>query len=306
MAETAQAPGATPQKAASKAAAADGAITCPYCGDMVGQLAPIESGMRLSLQENAQLTALPEAVCLGCHGLLAKMISKGAVLRANAQAKEQNRLMLWRNRVALVKKAKEFLAQKNFSEAAIHYEKYIRILEVVFEKQAGELSPELFGSDARKAELTVVASVYWDLMRIYDQSPKYRDRQQKASQKLVEFIRFTPVNGHILRKAESLTRTAKNPDVFKQFLKAANKSKPRCFIATAAFDGYEHPTVSVLQSYRDRVLRKTRWGRLATGVYYFVSPPIAFLVGLAPAFLRQRLQRLLTTIANRVALRHHL
>lgn len=290
------------QTASSSAGGAgeEGVITCPYCGDTVPSLVGVDTGMRLGLQENAQLTSIPEAVCGGCHSILARMISKGAALRVQAQAKEQNKLMLWRNRVALVKKAKEFLAQKNFPEAAIHYEKYIRVLELVYEKKTGELTPDLFSTDARRQEITVVASVYWDLMRIYDQSPKYKDRQTKAAAKLAEFVRFTPIFAHIIRKAEANTRSAKNPEAFRQFLKLSNSSRPRCFIATAAFDGYEDPTVTALRRYRDRVLRRSALGRRFVRLYYRLSPPLATLIARAPAPTRALLRQLLRLIARSV------
>lgn len=258
----------------------------------------VDTGMRIGLQENAQLTSIPESVCGGCHAILSKMISKGAALRAHAHAKEQNKLMLWRNRVALVKKAKEFQAQKNFPEAAIHYEKYIRVLELVYDKKQGELTPDLFSTDARRQELTVVASVYWDLMRIYDQSPRYKDRQIKAAAKLAEFVRFTPIYAHIIRKAEANSRNSKNPEAFRQFLKLSNANRPRCFVATAAFEGMHDPAIDSLRLYRDRVLRRSKPGRVFTRLYYRYSPTVASWVDRSPNAVRAALRFLLRKFAK--------
>lgn len=289
-----------PSKKKQKAPAADdGApITCSYCGDTVPALITIEAGMKISLQKNTELQAVPEAVCAGCHSILAKMISMGAVLRSQEQAKEQNRLMLWRNRVALVRKAKEHLHAREFGEAAINYEKYLRVLELVYDKKQGELRPDLFSSEARRQEMTVVTSVYWDLMRIYDQSPRYKDRQKVAAAKLVEFVRFTPIYGYVMRKADILSRTAKNPDVFKEFVKLSNKSRPRCFIASAAFEGAHDPTVEALRLYRDLVLRRHPIGRRFTRLYYRYSPPIAKYIDGGPAFIRTTLRFLLRKSAK--------
>ena len=289
-------------KAKSSAAAPgeEGVITCTYCGDTVPSLVIVDTGLRIGLQDNAQLTSIPDAVCAGCHSILSRMVSKGAALRAHAQAKEQNKLLLWRNRVALVKKAKEFLAKKNFGEAAVHYEKYLRVLELVFDKKAGELTPELFSSEARKQELTVVASVYWDLMRIYDQSSRYRDRQNKAALKLAEFVRFTPIYGHIMRKAETQSRTAKNAEAYRQFLKLSNKNRPRCFIASAAFEGAHDPVIDDLRYFRDRVLRRSPLGRRFTRLYYRYSPPVARLIDRSPAWVRASLRHMLRKAALRL------
>lgn len=276
---------------------AEGIITCPYCGDTVPSLNVVDTGMRLALKETAQFEEIPPAVCAGCHTLLARMVSKGAALRAQAQAKEQNRVMLWRSRVNLVKKAKDCLARKNFSDAAINYEKYIRVLEVVFDKRPGELSPDLFDK-GRNQELTVVASVYWDLMRIYDTSPRYRERQIKAAAKLAEFIRFTPIFSHVVRKAESQARTAKNPEAFRQFLAISNKNRPRCFIATAAFDDDQDPSILSLRLLRDRILRRHPLGRRFVRLYYRHSPALASRIAAWPSPARAPLRGLLRVLAG--------
>lgn len=275
----------------------EGLITCPYCTDTVPILIRIDPGMKLRLQATGSVQQIPDSVCDGCHKMMAKMISKGAVLRAEAQAKEKNRLMLWKNRVSLVKQAKMCLSQKNFSDAAVAYEKYLRVLEIVYETKPGELSPDLFKSEKRAQEMTVIASVYWDLMRIYDLHPRYLDRQKKAAEKLAAFVRFTPIFPHVIRKAEAQTRSAKNPDVFKRFLRLSNASRPRCFIATAAFDGQRTSTVEALCRFRDRSLKKTRAGRRLVAMYYRISPGVADFLDRHPR-LKPATRRLLTWFAE--------
>lgn len=289
------------KKKAPAPAAADGAITCQYCGDTVPSLMAINTGMRARLTQNPELKSVPDSVCAGCHGILSKMISMGAALRSKEQAKEQNRLQLWRNRVALVRKAKDHLAKREYGESAIYFEKYLRVLELVYDKKPGELTPDLFSSDSRRQEMTVVTSVYWDLMRIYDQSPRYKDRQMAAALKLAEFVRFTPIYGHIMRKAEGLTRTGKSTDVFKHFVKISNKNRPRCFIASAAFEGANDPTIDVLRLYRDRILRRNPVGRRFTRLYYRYSPPIAQIIDHGPAPVRAILRFMLKKIAQSAA-----
>lgn len=286
------------KKPPAPSAEGEGAIICPYCGDNVPSLVQVAAGMKIALQENAQLTAIPDNVCGGCYAILSKMVSKGQALRAQQQAKEQNRLLLWRNRVSLVKKAKDLLIQKNFAESAVQYEKYLRILELVYDKKQGELTPDLFSSTSRQQEMTVVASVYWDLMRIYDQSPRYKERQMVAAKKLAEFARFTPIYPHIMRKAESLARTGKNSEVYRFFVKASNKNRPRCFVASAAFEGYEDPSITALRLFRDRVLRKSLAGRYFTRIYYRWSPPLARFIDRSPPFVRAGLRFLLRKVAK--------
>ncbi len=278
-------------------AESDGITTCPYCTDTVPSLVRIDSGMKLRLQESAQVNPIPEAVCDGCFKIFTKLISKGAVLRSENKAKEQNRLTLWRNRVQLVKQAKAFLAQQNFSDAAVAYEKYLRVLEIIYEQKPGELSPDLFKNEARSQEMTVIASVYWDLMRIYDTHTRYADRQLKAGEKLAQFVRFTPIYPQIMRKAESQSRTAKNPAAFKKFLSKSQSYRPRCFIATSAFDGCRTESVHSLCLFRDIYLKKSRLGRRFVFGYYKISPALAACLDNYPS-CKPAVRRVLNWIAQ--------
>jgi hypothetical protein len=45
-----------------------------------------------------------------------------------------------------------------------------------------------------------------------------------------------------------------------------------CFVATAAFDGEDHPAVAQLRRYRDDVLKTTTAGRTFIWIYYRVGP----------------------------------
>ena len=249
-------------------------MTCPNCGEEVEHLRPVDPGLKLRLQHDGSLQNIPIEICDNCVKKLSKTMSQGAILRKEAQAKEQNRLMLWRSRVSLVKQAKGYMNKKNFSEAAVTYEKYLRVLEIVYDKKSGELTPDLFNNEARRSEMTVIASVYWDLMRIYDTSPKHLERLEKSGEKLAAFVRFTPIYSSILRRAETETRNAQNPKSFKKFLSRAQTLRSRCFIATSAFE-FESPTVQILCRFRDEILINFSLGKNLINLYYLAAPPVA-------------------------------
>ncbi|WP_413289356.1 CFI-box-CTERM domain-containing protein [Bdellovibrio sp. HCB337] len=223
---------------------------------------------------------VPGQVCVGCINELQRSAanSSGGVLMAQERAKEQHRLQLWKNRVQLIKQARTCMNQKMYSEAAGAYEKYLKIMEIVFDCKKNELKPELFKESARHTELTVVASVYWDLLRIYDMNDRYNERQNHCAKQLANFIRFTPIYPDIIRKAEVFQRSAKNPAVIKQFLKMSSASRPRCFVATAAFESVYAVEVQQLRFFRDHSLKKHALGRHFTLWYYRVSPKIACLL----------------------------
>lgn len=255
-------------------------IQCPRCGIQVTELHPVDPDLIAKLQEAGE-TNLPPQVCAGCISDLRRTLATngGGVLMQQERAKEQHRMQLWKSRVLLIKKARLSMSQKLYSDAAVSYEKYLKILDIVFEVKKGErLRPEVFKDTARTTELTVVASVYWDLLRIYDTNEKYADRMANSAKQLALFVQFTPIYPDIIRKAESFQKSAKNPQIVKQFLKLSDKERPRCFIATAAFEDSQAFEVMTLREFRDFTLRKTQAGRRFIALYYRTSPRIACLL----------------------------
>ncbi len=234
------------------------------------------------------------------------MVSSGVQLRAEAKAKEHNRNMLWKNRVNLIKQARQFMESKSYSQAAVSYEKYVKVLELVYQLKPGGLAPESFNKSSRSKELTVVTSVYWDLMRIYDASPRYTDRMRMAANKLALFLPYSSIFPEIIRKAEAFQKSAKNPNIVREFLRASKKSRLPCFVATAAFNSPNAFEVLVLRQYRDLVLKKSFVGRKFIFWYYKhgakiawlaregspLKPLIKGLLKVASIFLQRRLRNL--------------
>ena len=63
-----------------------------------------------------------------------------------------------------------------------------------------------------------------------------------------------------------------------RYIQTPQKAKSGCFIATACYGDYEATEVLVLRNYRDNVLLKNNFGKIAIDIYYFISPPIAKLL----------------------------
>lgn len=249
-------------------------VTCPNCGSKVTSLRPLGEGLIRKLAEEGQ-TGVPPQTCDACYQQLAGSVAKGAVLMAEHKAREQRKMMMWKSRVSLIKKARSLMREKAFAESAIAYEKYIKVLETVYDCKANELTPEHLKNTARTQELTVVASVYWDLLRIYDTSERYGPRMEIAAKKLAEFLPLTPLYPDIVKKAEIFQRSAKKSHVVKNFLKSVSEKRGGCFIATSAFSSPFSPEVLWLQSWRDEVLAPTSIGKKFIAFYYQLSPRIA-------------------------------
>jgi hypothetical protein len=248
--------------------------TCPNCGNQTEKTIPVDTAMRVGLS-SAGLGNIPDKVCANCYDGLSGKVSQGVKLRIEAETREKNKMMLWTSRVNLIKQARQLMTQKAYSEAAVAYEKYLRVLEIVYTVKKGELSPDVFNKSRRSKEMTVVTSVYWDLFRIYDTSPRYGERMAHAGQKLTEFLPFTPIFPDIAKKAEAFARTAKNPNVVRNMMKNLKIGKSGCFIATSAFESTYAPEVLQLRIFREAVLRKTSIGRKFIVLYYRLSPALA-------------------------------
>ncbi len=194
---------------------------------------------------------------------------------AEERAKDDRKIKLWKSRTTLVRQGHNQMANKLYSEAAISYEKYLKLLEMVFECPKGQLTPQLLKEAAKTAELTVISGVYWDLVRVYDTSDQYGERQKHAAKQLGAFVPFTPIFPDILRKAVTFQRQARHPEVVKAFLVAANKKGGRCFIAGSAFLAPAAPEVLFLRDFRDQNLKTNFWGRRFILLYYRYSPRAA-------------------------------
>lgn len=276
------------------------ASPCPRCGTPSLEFQSLDGALIAKLREAGNSEQLPPQICEKCFTQLAGSVARGSLLMVREKAKEQKKLMLWKSRVNLIKKARTSMQDKAFSEAAVAYEKYIKVLEVVFDVKGGELTPEHFKDSARTQELTVVASVYWDLLRIYDTSDRYGERQATAAKKLASFLRFTPIYPDIIRKAEAFQKTARNSAVLKSFLKGASENKGRCFIATAAFE-YHSAEVQILTEFRDQFLLTNTFGKVFVEIYYKLSPPIAKVLDKSEflrAITRKILSRFIRLLGN--------
>jgi hypothetical protein len=70
-----------------------------------------------------------------------------------------------------------------------------------------------------------------------------------------------------------------------------------CFVATACFGNYDHPTVKVLRQFRDRELRPAPFGKALIALYYRHGRSLASVVERFP-FLKPLLRKILNGFAQ--------
>jgi hypothetical protein len=248
---------------------------CPLCHNEVENLVSVDAGFRsrVSMAGNQQI--IPDVICGACYEELGSTVSQAGMLRSKARFKESTKITLWKSRINLLRKARSFMTKKVYGEAVASYEKYLKILETVFEVKIEDMSPDIFKDKAATKELTVICSVFWDLIRIYDTNEKYRTKQMQIAQKLAQFAPYTPMLLEMIRQAEVYKRKARNPEIINRLLRQMANRKASCFIATSAYNGVHNPQVVFLQNWRDEVLLNNSIGILFIEIYYAVSPPLA-------------------------------
>lgn len=202
----------------------------------------------------------------------------GSVIREQEKALEAYKQNLWNYRVLLIKKGNLLVKNDLYGEAAVVYEKYLKILELIYDCGSNGLTPEMLKESARTTELSIIAGIYWDLVRIYDTNDAYIERQKKSAEKLAKFAAFTPLFIDLVRKAKVFQKTSRHPDVIKDMVAKMSNVKSRCFIATAAFESPTSPEVQALREFRDVNLRETEWGRQFIFHYYKYSPRVACFI----------------------------
>lgn len=240
-------------------------VSCPICSKPVDTLMPIESGTRLMMQKES-FHPEAETACSSCLKELSKNLNAGAKLKEHEDSKIKAVNELWKGRITLIKHGKSCIDRKDYANAAVAYEKYLKVVEVVYNKPFQLITPQDFKD--RPKEVTVIASCLWDLLRVYDLHASYHARQEDLAKKLAEFLRFSPLYPVVIRKAEIEIVKAKNPNAFKYFLKNSDNLRARCFVATVTFEDEFHPTVMTLRQFRDRKLKKSPQGRAFVAFYY--------------------------------------
>ena len=247
--------------------------TCQSCGKQDPNLVRLDSGLKLTLQK-AGAESIPESVCKVCLKVLKSSASLGAQQLAAKELKDNQSGKLWKTRTSLVRQGHSSLKRSEYAEAAIFYEKYLKILQIVVKApDRKSLDPKQFNNHPK--EVTIIASVLWDLMLIYDATPQFSGKQMETAEVLSRFLRFTPVYNAIIRKAEKEVRKAKNKQAFLHLLKLCDVQASRCFIANEAFGSRIDPTVMLLCQFRDEVLRDHFLGRKFIALYYRKSPKYA-------------------------------
>ena len=214
---------------------------------------------------------------------------RSKIQRSIEVAKEEQRRELLRRRIELARSGLKSYDHKQYGEAVRAFITYIRILEDWKGVPPGGLQPKNFDLKKDVAELLLINSVYWHLVKLYDQM-KTQSTGSEFSHYIEKYILFTkgmpfqPLAAETLRKYQR-SRGVNHPADLKNAYQLITGS--RCFVATSLVDLGDEATVPTLRVFRDRVLRRTRPGRAFVRRYYRCGPVLAARLDQAPRWVRR-------------------
>lgn len=245
---------------------------CPLCNASTSLLHTIDSGLRLRLEKEGHIID-HEAVCTTCYKDITRKLSNASLLAAEETIKSNYKKNLWKSRLLLLKQARSYFVLKNHAEAAICYEKYLRIVEIVYDTKRVDLRPETFKDHPK--EIALVVGSLWALVEVYDLHSNYANKQELAAQKLGELVSHTNLFTSIIKAAHVKRKIARNKRAYKVLLKTANVSSGNCFIASIAFESRNDPTLIILRAFRNQILAQHSLGKAFIRTYYRWSPGLA-------------------------------
>lgn len=205
------------------------------------------------------------------------------------RAEEERRRKLLYKRIEFARLGLVSYQKHKMGEAIKAFQAYIKILEELKGVGEGGLGPSHFDSKKDLSELVMISGIYWDLVKLYDQT-KSQEKRKNFSHYLEKYILFSKGTPHQALCAEAIRKyMSGDKPVHRESLKNAYKhlSSNRCFIATELADILSLDTIPTLRNLRDTVLKRNSAGRWLVYHYYRKGIKIAKQLEKSPTFIRK-------------------
>lgn len=188
-------------------------------------------------------------------------------------------------RITVAKVARNAFKAKNYVNAVKQYTEYLNILCHAKEvEDIFSLTPEDFDDTTAVSEILLISHVYWDLSRMYETNPKFKEMYSKSINQFVKFSANQPfqvLNAEMVRKY--IKKRKRNGQVTEE-LSALDQTysdiysqSKSCFIASSCF-GNEDRITNILRDFKSRHLIKWPFGIDLIKTYYTVSPRIVIFI----------------------------
>ena len=183
---------------------------------------------------------------------------------------------LYRNRFQSLKIAREFSKANQYNRAISFYKKYLDSLASYMNISDEEINPDFFDEKKDQKELFLIAQVYWDLAKIYNNASDARARCVASLDKFLLFsldFKYQNINYYMLRKYINSRKTRKNGhhnDYFRKVLDIMKRKTRYCYIAGHCL-GEDHQALSSLRQFKKK-LNSNVLGAMMVEWYYLLSP----------------------------------
>jgi hypothetical protein len=269
---------------------------CSRCKKTVPSVSPLDKGSKDKLAQKGHADLAEGQYCKVCLSYVMNEAFSTVLEKRVKIEQDKRKSELWQSRIKFLKQGKNAFQSKNTIEAVKNYSSYLLVLEKVLDIGPGELSPDFFRTIRGEKEKSIVALVYFDLMRIYDKSEPSYNNFIKCIEKVRVFALSTKEGKGILKSIEhylNYSGEAVHKKELKKLYIELNKKikiKKKCFIATYIYQDYDCHEVRVLRYFRDNFLLRYKTTGVLVEIYYDLAPK------LIPVLDRNRILKALTRI----------
>jgi hypothetical protein len=200
--------------------------------------------------------------------------------KTGRKAREEREKMLilkhkYENRITVTKIGKQALDHGDYTTALTRFVEYMQIMsDIKKTKDFYSLKPGNFDPNKDVTEMLMISHIFFEMARIYDAVPKFKDDSKKCLEQFVLFSANQPyqiVNSELIRK--HLKKSIfKNADLFRWAYEQIYVQSKKCYVVTFCF-GTNH---DITNQYRDfkNVLLDSEFGRELVRIYYTYSSVI--------------------------------
>jgi len=193
----------------------------------------------------------------------------------NARDERERLLKLkhkYETRITIAKFGKESLDAGDYANALRKFTEYLSIMAEIKEvPDIYALKIHMFDSKKDITEMLMISHILFEMARLYDAVPKFREDAQKCADLFVHFSANQPfqvINSEMVRK--SLKRSSfKNPDMFRDSFQQIHVQSKKCYIVTFCY-GDNHQITRDFREFKDWLLTY-RLGQILVQKYYQFS-----------------------------------
>jgi len=194
--------------------------------------------------------------------------------KSGREARENREKLLilkhkFENRITITKFGKEAFDSGDYSTAMKRFTEYLSIMAEIKEvNDFYSLTPSHFNPQKDITEMLMISHLFFELARIYDAVPKFKDDSKKCLDQFVLFSANQPfqiVNSEMIRKYLKKS-SFKNPELFRYAYEQIYVQSKKCYVVTFCY-GTDHPLTHQYREFKDWLL-ESGLGQEMVRIYY--------------------------------------